>query len=128
MPTRISQDQPEFLTIEENYACYRPVTEVTFAGGLSMVENAVRFCVENETRNLLLEVTGLTGFAPPTLAERYFGIEQLASIAAGKLKIAEVDREEQLDPSHANTLIAANRGLEFKVFTDESAAIEWLLE
>lgn len=127
MPSTVSRHLPEYLSVQERYAIYRPVAEVTFAIGSEMVANIVRFCVDAGITNLLLDVIGLTGFPPPTLAERYYAIEQLATIAEGKVRIAEVDREEQLDPSETNVIIASNRGLQFNVFTDETEAIEWLL-
>ena len=127
MPTDAPHSVPAFLVVEKDYAVFRPVATVTLQKGIKMVETVLEFCLEHEIRKLLLDVTGLSGFKPPTLAERYHGIDRWANIARGKLKIAEIDRPEQLDPTNTNVVIAQNRGLDLKVFTEEKEAVEWLL-
>lgn len=127
MPTDAPHSVPAFLVVEKDYAVYRPKAMVFFETALKMVETTLNYCVENDVKRLLLDATGLTGFKPPVLAERYHGIDRWANITRGKLKIAEIDRPEQLDPTNTNIVIAQNRGLDLKVFTEEKEAVEWLL-
>lgn len=127
MPTDAPHSLPAFLVVEKDYAVYRPEAMVSFETALKMVETAMNYCVENDVKRLLLDATGLTGFKPPTLADRYHDIDRWANISRGKLRIAEIDRPEQLDPTGTNVVIAENRGLDLKVFTEEKEAVEWLL-
>lgn len=107
-------------------ACHRPAASVTLGEAVELIDRAIAFARDQGLDELLVDITGLTGFDPPTLAERYSLIQQWAETAAGRLRLAMVARPEMVDPQKFGVTVAANRGLVADVFTSEPEAEAWL--
>ena len=66
----------------------------------------------------------------PTLAERYDLAVRIADIQATqtpRIRMAVLGHEPMIHPERFGEIVATNRGALTRVFTDERAALEWLL-
>jgi hypothetical protein len=118
---------PEFLEITEDYARFRPEGEVSLDRAVALIGEAIRFCHDHEIQRLLVDTTALTGFAPPTLAERYWMAQKWARQARGQVAVGMVVPPEVIDPDKFEVIAAENAGQTANVFTSEAEAMEWLL-
>jgi hypothetical protein len=110
----------------EHYAIFRPSGEVTFNEAIDIVAEGLSFASSRQVDHLVVDTTGLTGFASPTIWERFAMSAKWASAAPG-LRVALVARPELIDPARFGVTVARNRGLFTDVFSSEAEAIEWLL-
>lgn len=74
---------------------------------------------------LLLDSREVSGPVPTTL-ERYEISMRALDLPKG-VRIAMLPRLDVIDPQRFGESVARNRGLAFSVFSDESAAVAWLL-
>jgi hypothetical protein len=88
-------------------------------------ESIAEHCKLTKNDRLLIDSTRYD--VKVTFAERYFLGAKLQIFALNRIKVAFVCRPEQLDPRKFGALVARNRGVTVEVFTDLSAAEEWLL-
>lgn len=90
------------------------------------IVRSIQACVEQRLDLLLVDISELTDFRP-TATERYeMGI--LGSSAAMSLtRVAVFGTPEQVHGGFA-TLVARNRGLDVRSFTDRDEALRWLRE
>jgi hypothetical protein len=105
---------------------FRPVAVVTFPQAVAMVAEAMRHARSLDLTELLVNTSGLTGFASPDVFARYEMVGQWVPSAGAVLKVAMVCRPEIIDPQKIGVVMAQNRGVAAEVFTNESAAIAWL--
>jgi len=117
---------PEFLALEGNYASYRPRGRFTFDETVAMIDQALVFCRDNGIQNLLVDITGVTGFPPPTTIQRFTFATKWANTAAGKVTLSMLAPPEMIDPDRIGVTMANNRGLQSNVFTAEPEAVGWL--
>lgn len=117
---------PDTFELVGGRGFYRPVGSVTLKEAIDLVSAAIAYAREQEISDLLVNISALTGFAPPSLAERYFLVEQWAFAAGGKVRLAMVARTELIDPEKIGVLIALNRGLATNIFVTEDEALDWL--
>ena len=75
---------------------------------------------------MVVNVTELTGFASPSVVNRYSSIKQWARTARGRVRLALVARPEHIDPEKFGVTVAVNHGLDANVFVSEANAIGWL--
>ena len=75
-----SVDLPSFQILSD-HAAYRPAGRVTLEEGVRMITAAISRARERKQRNLLIDITGLTGFESPGLGRRYFLMEEWARVA-----------------------------------------------
>ena len=73
-----------------------------------------------------MNASGLTGFAPPNLGERYFIADNWARVARGAVRMAFVLRPEYIDPQKFGVTVALNRRFIVDVFELEAPALAWL--
>jgi hypothetical protein len=103
-----------------------------FSGGANLQEIGQRFealavrCRKEKKHRLLIDVTAIN--AAPTFSDRYRAGESAVVFAEFGIKIAMVGMTELMDPRRLGELVAQNRGVDGRVFTDLAAAEEWLLE
>lgn len=76
---------------------------------------------------LLVDITGMTGFPPPSTTERFVFATRWAATAGGKVIASFLSRPELIDPEKIGMTMANNRGLRANVFTEEFDAVAWLL-
>jgi len=108
-------------------AFFRPVGNVTLEEATQQVREAITFARERGVPRLLINLLGFSGYASPTLAERYFISREWAAAARNCVKAAIVVPVEILDPEKFGVTVARNTGMDADVFTAESEALVWLL-
>lgn len=78
---------------------------------------------------VLLDIRGITG-REPTMSERYDQAVQVASLQSSmtsRIRIALLGHEPMIHPQRFGEIVATNRGAPLRVFTEEKAAVDWLL-
>jgi hypothetical protein len=123
---RVDVDQPpEHFEVAGTRGFFRPRGETTLDAGVELVTAAIQLAQRQGLRDLLLNVTGLTGFRSPNLGQRYFVIQKWAA-AAGRMRVAMVLRAEMIDPGHFGVAVGENLGLVSNVFASEAEGLAWL--
>ena len=120
-------ERPAHFEIDANYAWFRPVGDIPLADAIDLVGKALGFAAAQGATRILVVTTGWKGIGVPSLADRYFMVENFVSVGAASLKIAMVVSPEVIDPEKFGITVARNRGLKANVFTDEDDARAWLL-
>lgn len=123
----LNENQLEYFEVIENHSRFSPVGEVTLAEAVQAVSQAIAYARENQIPRLLIDITQLTGFPSPSLADRYFFIREWASQALGCVRVSMVVREEMIEPEKFGVTVAYNLGFIADVFPSEAEAIGWLL-
>ena len=100
---------------------------VSLQEGIDLVSGAIAFCADQQIRKLLVNATGLTGFEPPAVSDRFFLAGQFAKAAKSLVSVAMVVRPELIHPEKFGVVVARNRGLMADVFASEAEAEAWLL-
>ena len=118
---------PEHFEVLDGYCCYRLVGHGPLEDAVKLVVEAIAYCREQGTRNLLVDTTKWTGHASPSTLERYTVAEAFTHAARSAVKLALVVRPEMMDPDKFEVTVARNRGLIGDVFVSEKEAVEWLL-
>jgi len=119
---------PEHFHLFTDYACYRPLGEVTFPQVIDLCSSAVSFARLHDIRCLLVDTTQLTGFGPPSTLERFEFADHCAKAAQGKAKVAFLAKPEMIDPKGFGLAVARNRGFWTGIFPSEAQALRWLLD
>jgi len=90
------------------------------------VAASIRSCLDHQRDRLLVDISGLRDFNP-TATQRY-EIGSLASkLGTGLARVAVFGTVEQIE-AQFGTVVARNRGLDVRAFTDRDEALRWLLE
>lgn len=118
---------PEFFSFADQYAAYHPVGEMSFEQAIELIDNAIRYCRQAGIGKLLVDVTALTGFPPPSTTQRFTFAKMWAETAGGALVVSMIAPLEMIDPDKIGVTMSANRGLTGNGSTCESEAIRWLL-
>jgi hypothetical protein len=105
---------------------YRPVAQVTFEQAIDLVAAAMSHARSLGLTDVLVNTTGLAGFAPPSVFARYAMSTRWAQTAGSSLRVAMVARPEIIDPQKIGVLMMQNRGGLVDVFVSESDALAWL--
>jgi len=120
------------LLIEEmpGYLEARFIGEGTAEDVLRLFELIAERCNRANKNKLLLNFTeGRPAYGEVTLADRYFIAERGQIFAHYKIiKVAGVDSSGRLDPQKFGQLVAQNRGVNARAFTNVEDAKEWLLK
>ena len=120
-------ETPEHFEVGWGYASYRPVGEVSLDEAIDRMIDAVGYSRENHVSKLLLDITGLSGYATPGFWDRYRLVIGAAAKSKSFVTVAVVAPAEVIDPERIGIKIARSRGLVANVFTSESDALAWLL-
>ena len=126
------RSKPDTLPIRENIdvlpdkICFRPVGKISLPDAISLITRAIKFTRERKTPKLLVNALGLTGYAKPTLADRYFAGREWAATAEGTVAAVLVIPVEMIDPEKFGVLVARNAGMTAEVFSTEDEAQKWL--
>ena len=118
----------EHFEPKKGYAVFCPMGEFSFDEMAHLISRAVVLCRRQKIRKLLIISTGVTGFHPPEISERYNLVERIASEAASMVKIAHVASHEWVHSGKFDVMAAHNRRLDTENFHTQSAALEWLLQ
>jgi len=105
---------------------------VTFIGAGDVEEAGRQFeiiiehCKRTKNKKLLVDIRGVEGGF--SLLDKYYLVGRLWLPASYLVKVATVNTEEKIDPQRFGELVAHNRGLNLRAFTDYETAEKWLLE
>ncbi|MGA2446770.1 MAG: hypothetical protein ABSG50_15250 [Opitutaceae bacterium] len=119
--------EPEHFEILENHAVFRPTGEVSLEQVVQLAKAAVVFAREQHVRKLLVDMTGATGYASPSVTERYYIGKEWARAAESSIRVACVARPNVIDPQKFEVLVAKNVGAVGDIFESEEEALAWLL-
>ena len=86
---------------------------------------SVRECEKKGRRLLLVDIRGLAQFTPTT-QERYEFGKYGAEISKNLERVSVIGTADQIDTEQFATMVARNRGLKVRAFTDPKAAVAWL--
>ena len=116
------------LDCEDGIALFRPAGSMPLAAAVTLVETAIREARRRQCTGLMVLVTSLSGFGPPSIAARHEMMRRWARAADARLKLAMVIPPEFFDPERFGEISAANFGLAGKGFLTEAEALTWLRE
>ena len=91
-------NMPEHFHLEPDYGYSCPEGKVSLQEGIDLVSGAIACCADQQVRKLLVNTTGLTGYAAPTMSDHFFLAGQLSKAAKSVVRIAVVLRPELIDP------------------------------
>jgi len=117
---------PEYMTFADGLCRFRPRGIVSLVDGVALITSAIALCCAKGGTKILVDVTGLSGYTVPTLADRFWMAQDWAHAAQGRLILAVVALPEYIDPKKFGVRAAADAGLKGDVFTDTAAAEAWL--
>lgn len=96
---------------------------------LSVFERAFVLATDGGHQALLIDARKVSG-REPTMAERYDQAVRVAELQATqtpRIRMALLGHEPLIHPERFGEIVATNRGALARVFTDENAALDWLL-
>src|SRR5262245_14937656 len=106
----VSMDELEHFEILEDHAVFRPTGQLSVEHAVELIVTAIAFARARGIRNLLADVSNLTGFEPPSIHRRYFFAFDFARAAKGVVRVAFVTRPEMIDPQKTGSVVAASFG------------------
>src|SRR5258708_3870205 len=121
-----SENKPDHFELLESHAVFRLKGEMSLEKCVGLVTTAITHAREQGMRKLLVVVTEVYGFPPPSVSARYFFIQEWARAAGGKIRLALATRPELIDQDKFGVTVAANNGLTSGVFAAEAEALAWL--
>ena len=116
------------LDCMDGIALFRPAGSMPLAAAMTLVETAIREARRRQCTGLMVLVTSLSGFGPPSIAARHEMMRRWARAADARLKLALVIPPEFFHPERFGEISAANFGLAGKGFLTEAEALAWLRE
>src|SRR6478672_4439056 len=87
-------DELNGFVLEMARGLYHPVGSVSLDEAVAGVRAAIAVARSNQARDLLVDITALTGFSSPSTFQRFLAIVEWAEEAQGRLRLAMVAREE----------------------------------
>ncbi len=117
---------PDHFEVVDGRGFFRPIGSMSLEVAAELITVALAHARAHGIKELLVNATGLTGFPPPSLSERYFIVENWARVARGAVRVAMVLRPEYIDPQKFGVTVAFNRRLIADVFELEGPALAWL--
>ena len=117
---------PKGFAIEGERGVFRLAGAMTLEQAVDAVDAALAFASRKRLREVLVDITAVTGLEPPGMFDRFLAACKWAETAAGKLALAMVAREELIHPQKFGVTVARNRGLHSNIFPLEAEAVAWL--
>ena len=114
------------MTTTEGVCTFRPMGKASLVESVDMITSVIGQCRARNITKLLVDVTELFGYSVPSLADRFWIVQDWAQAAQGKLVIAVVTSPEYIDPGKFGVQAAADAGLKCDVFTSAADAQAWL--
>lgn len=119
-------DESTTLEKRDGFAVLRPVGTLNFTEAVQAVARAIAQVRDEGIGKLLVVGTQVSGFDPPSIAERHQMMREWADIAEGRVIMAMVMHAAFIDPERFGVMAARNFGFSMNVFESESEAIAWL--
>jgi hypothetical protein len=89
-------------------------------------ETVAEHCKRTKKDKVLIDTRQAEGKV--SFVDRFLIGERTRIFACYGLKVVFVDRPERIDPQKFGELVARNRGVNVRIFSDFHSAEEWLLE
>jgi hypothetical protein len=118
--------QSQSLDINGELAVLRVLGEHSLQQTVTAVTAAIGRAREQGAGKLLVDITGISGFGPPTLAARHEFVAEWARAGRSHVRLAMVVRPEFMDPDRFCVILAANLGMSYNLFDNEQRARTWL--
>jgi hypothetical protein len=118
--------QPNRFAIEGERGFFRPVGAMSLDQAVSAVDAAFAFARDKGLREVLVDITAVTGFEPPGMFDRFLAACKWAETVGGRLRVVMVAREELIHPQKFGVTVARNRGMDSNIFPEEAEAVAWL--
>ena len=118
----------EHFELKKEHAVFCPVGQTSFDEMADLISRAVLRCRQKKIEKLPIDSTGMSGFHPPGIAERYNFVERISSHAKSSVKIAHVASPKWVRSGKFAVTVAKNRGLDAANFHSAATAIKWLLK
>lgn len=123
-----SMERPEHLRLTPDYALYRPQGPASFSQCVEELLTVLAWAVRAKVPRLLTDLRQLQPLSGGSTFERLQLGERGAAVAATSgIAVAVLAFEPFLDPERFGETVAVNRGLNVRTFTDEVAALLWLV-
>lgn len=116
----------QYFEIVGDHAEYRPTGEVSLSEMVQLVGSALVFARKRRIEKLLMVTSGLTGFRPPLIVDRYYFIKEWAAVSGHIVSTSVVARPEMIDFRKFGATVAANNGFIAEIFASEDEALAWL--
>ena len=118
--------QSQSFAIHGELAILRVIGEHSLQQTVAAVTASIGQVCEQGASKLLVDITAISGFAPPTLAARHEFVADWARAGRSHVRLAMVVRPEFMDPDRFCVICAANLGMAYNLFDDEQRARAWL--
>jgi hypothetical protein len=120
-------DAAAHLEITATHCRVRLPDTVSLVEAAELVARAIAYCRDRQFPKLLVDASGLTKLAPPTLVDRFLMVEDWAQEAQGVVIVAVVAPQKLIDPDRFGVKVAAHSGMRADIFASEREAVAWLL-
>jgi len=117
---------PKHFQLRPGYGYFSPAGEVSLQEAINLIGRSIACCADQGVRKLLINAAGLSGFEPPTLADRFFLAIEFTEMSRGLVCVALVVRADLIHPEKFGVMVARNRGFVADVFVGEAEAGAWL--
>jgi hypothetical protein len=119
-------DKPEKFEMVGDIAITRPIAQLSWEQAVQLVASAIASARQQNIQKLMIVTLGLTGFESPSLAARYFFIQELAKAGSWGVRVAIVAKPQMIDSQKFGITVAANAGILADIFKTEEEALAWL--
>jgi hypothetical protein len=123
---RDTMKEPKWFEKLKDRANFRPTGEFPIEKAAQLVTDAIVYAREQQIRNLLVDIRGLSGFDPPNVLMRNHLIREWARVSGSFVRVVFVAPEEMIHPEKVGVKLAASRGMVVEIFTTEPEALAWL--
>jgi len=119
-------ETPGKLEIAGSRAFFRPSGPASAGELADRITAAFTQANARDVRDVLVNISGVTGFESPGPAYRRWVARRWAETLASKIRIAMVARYEHICPQKTGLLTAAEEGMQAHICESEAEAIAWL--
>jgi ribosomal-protein-alanine N-acetyltransferase len=118
---------PPFLTPGPDFTAYRPTVGGPLPEVFARLAAALSWARGAGVTRFLVDARRIPGIESLNTFERFELGERAAAAAGPGMTVAFVAPAHLLDPGRLGVMVASNRGVRSSAFTDEVAALEWLV-
>jgi ribosomal-protein-alanine N-acetyltransferase len=118
---------PPFVTPGPDFTAYRPTVGGSLPEVLAGLVTTLTWARGAGVTRFLADARRLPGIESLNTFERFELGERAAAAAGPGMSVAFVAPAHLLDPGRLGVMVASNRGVRSSAFTDEVAALDWLV-
>jgi hypothetical protein len=107
-------------------ARFRLTGEHDLEDGVRRITDAIVLTKERGLDKLLVDITAITGVAPPSVVTRFWLVDEWARAGRGSVRFAIVTRPEFIAPDRFGIILGMSRGFTVNIFESEAKALDWL--